>query len=239
MIKEHGVSMKTGVECEFFLFDAMEAPKLSDRLDTQDKPCYDSHALMRRSDLITELITYMEQLGWGPYQADHEDANGQFEINWNFADACVTADRHVFFKFMVRSLAEKHGFRASFMPKPFPDRTGNGCHTHISLHDSKSDENVFKQSAGFFAKQAFKTGEVYPLTDKGRHFMAGVLNRTKEVIAITNPTVNSYKRLHGVSTLSGATWAPSLISWGNNNRTVMIRIPDAPRCVGAVQCKEM
>ena len=123
--------MKSGVECEYFLISSV-GESIADPRDTQSKPCYDQSALMRRYDLIKEICDSMIELGWNPYQNDHEDANGQFEMNWDYDDSLVTADRHVFFKFMVKSLAEKHGLRATFMPKPFENLTGNGCHAHIS-----------------------------------------------------------------------------------------------------------
>ncbi len=115
---KQGMRMKTGVECEYFLVSP-DGSAVSDASDTQEKPCYDQSALMRRYDVISEICDCMIALGWGPYQNDHEDANGQFEMNWDFDDALVTADRHVFFKYMVKAIAEKHGLRATFMPKPF------------------------------------------------------------------------------------------------------------------------
>ena len=127
-----GLYVKTGVECEFFL-TSPDGTAISDAADKASKPCYDQQALMRRYDVIAEICDYMLELGWGPYQNDHEDANGQFEMNWNFDDSLTTADRHSFFKFMARSVAEKHGLRATFMPKPFPGLTGSGCHAHISV----------------------------------------------------------------------------------------------------------
>src|SRR4029450_1983853 len=125
---------KSGVECEFFLITP-DGKAVGDTLDTAEKPCYDQQALMRPSELITEIWRSMLSLGWSPYQNDHEDANGQFEMNWEYDDALKTADRHVFFKYMTKALAEKHGLRATFMPKPFPTLTGNGCHAHVSLWD--------------------------------------------------------------------------------------------------------
>ena len=135
------LQMKTGVECEFFLI-APDGSAISDAADTQIKPCYDQQALMRRYDIITEICDAMQTLGWQPYQNDHEDANGQFEMNWQYDDALVTADRMAFFKYMVKALAEKHGLRATFMPKPFVHLTGNGCHMHVSMWRGAS--NVFQ-----------------------------------------------------------------------------------------------
>ncbi|MGB2924351.1 MAG: type III glutamate--ammonia ligase, partial [Limnothrix sp.] len=130
-----GYRVKTGVECEYFLLSP-DGLDISDPGDRQSKPCYDQAALMRRFDVIAEICDIMLDLGWGAYQNDHEDANGQFEMNWAYADALVTADRHAFFKYMVKAIAEKHGFRATFMPKPFTHLTGNGCHTHLSVWDT-------------------------------------------------------------------------------------------------------
>ena len=142
---EAGLRVKTGIEAEFFLLTP-EGDKISDPFDTAEKPCYDQQAVMRRYDVVAEICDYMLDLGWGPYQNDHEDANGQFEMNWEFDDALVTADRHSFFKFMVKSVAEKHGLRATFMPKPVEGLTGNGCHAHISVWDLDGKVNAPWQS---------------------------------------------------------------------------------------------
>src|SRR6266404_4140646 len=139
--KTENYEMKTGVECEFFLVTP-DGKAIADGADEQEKPCYDQSALMRRYDVITEICDAMLSLGWNPYQNDHEDANGQFEMNWEYDNALVTADRHSFFKFMVKSVAEKHGLRATFMPKPFANLTGSGCHTHVSLWNGK--KNLFE-----------------------------------------------------------------------------------------------
>ncbi len=121
-LSKKNLIMKSGVECEYFLI-TQDGKQIADSRDTQSKPCYDQSALMRRYDLIKEICDCMIGLGWNPYQNDHEDANGQFEMNWDYSDCLNTADRHVFFKFMVKTLAEKHGLRATFMPKPFENLT--------------------------------------------------------------------------------------------------------------------
>ncbi|MBV9245174.1 MAG: type III glutamate--ammonia ligase, partial [Methylobacteriaceae bacterium] len=208
-------ALKTGVECEFFLI-SRDGTAISDAGDSQDKPCYDQSALMRRYDVITEICDAMLQLGWGPYQNDHEDANGQFEMNWTYADALVTADRHAFFKYMVKAIAEKHGLRATFMPKPFPNLTGNGCHAHVSLWSE--GKNGFEDAAGELG-----------VSSLGYQFIGGLMHSAQALAALTNPTVNSYKRLNAPRTLSGATWAPNSVTYTGNNRTHMIRIPDAGR----------
>ena len=212
-----GWRMKTGVECEFFLISS-DGRAISDPADTQEKPCYDQQALMRRYPVISEICDCMEQLGWEPYQNDHEDANGQFEMNWTYDDALRTADRHAFFKFMVKSVAEKHGMRATFMPKPFPQLTGNGCHCHVSLWNRAGSKNLFED----------KRNEL-GLSRTACHFLGGVLRHVGALCAIFNPTVNSYKRLDAPATQSGATWSPNAISYSGNNRTHMVRVPDAGR----------
>ena len=212
---ESGYEMKTGVECEYFLI-APDGSAISDGADTQAKPCYDQQALMRRYEVIKEICDAMIGLGWNPYQNDHEDANGQFEMNWEYDSCLRTADKHAFFKFMVKSIAEKHGLRATFMPKPFLNLTGNGCHAHVSLW-SKS-KNVFEDSQGELG-----------LSKEAYHFIGGLMHSADALAAITNPTVNSYKRINAPRTMSGATWSPNTVTYGGNNRTHMIRIPEAGR----------
>ncbi|MCU0566081.1 MAG: type III glutamate--ammonia ligase [Oculatellaceae cyanobacterium Prado106] len=212
-----GYRIKTGVECEYFLLSA-EGTELSDGRDRQSKPCYDQQALMRRYEVIREICDAMLSLGWGAYQTDHEDGNGQFEMNWKYADALITADRHAFFKYMVKSVAEKHGFRATFMPKPFAHLTGNGCHTHLSVWDTADQENLFADPQGELG-----------LSSLAYHFIGGVMYSAEALCAIANPTVNSYKRINAPVTASGATWSPNTVSYSGNNRTHTIRIPDAGR----------
>ena len=212
-----GMYVKTGVEAEFFLLTP-DGSQISDEYDTAAKPCYDQQAVMRRYDVIAEICDYMLELGWGPYQNDHEDANGQFEMNWEFDDVLNTADKHSFFKFMTKSVAEKHGFRATFMPKPVEGLTGNGCHAHISVWDKAGKTNVF-------ANDSMELG----LSSKGRHFLGGIMKHASALAAITNPTVNSYKRINAPRTMSGATWAPNTVTWTGNNRTHMARVPGPGR----------
>ncbi|WP_020188199.1 type III glutamate--ammonia ligase [Methylopila sp. 73B] len=215
LIARSGYQMKSGIEPEMFLVNA-DGTRISDPADTAEKPCYDQQALMRRYDVITEICDAMLQLGWAPYQNDHEDANGQFEMNWNYGPALQTADQHAFYKFMAKSIAEKHGLRATFMPKPFLNLTGSGCHAHVSLWDG--GKNLFADPAGELG-----------VSQLGYHFIGGLMHNTDAICALTNPTVNSYKRINAPRTTSGATWAPNSITYTGNNRTHMIRIPDAGR----------
>jgi len=212
-----GYRMKSGVECEYFLV-APDGNLVGDARDTQEKPCYDQAALMRRYDVIREICDCMIALGWEPYQNDHEDANGQFEMNWLYSDCLVTADRHAFFKYMVKSIAEKHGLRATFMPKPFATLTGSGCHAHVSLWNVGGSKNLFHDSKGELGLSAL-----------AYNFLGGILHSAEALTAVFNPTVNSFKRLDAPVTLSGATWSPNAISYSGNNRTHMVRIPDSDR----------
>ena len=214
-LKTQNLTMKSGVECEYFLISP-DGDSIADPRDTQSKPCYDQSALMRRYDLIKEICDCMIEMGWGPYQNDHEDANGQFEMNWDYADCLVTADRHVFFKYMVKSLAEKHGLRATFMPKPFQNLTGNGCHAHISVWTEKNNKFL-------------DNGDRYGLSKVAYNFLGGIMKLARPLSAFFNPTINSYRRINAPPTKSGASWSPSSISYSGNNRTHMIRIPDPGR----------
>jgi glutamine synthetase len=211
--EEQKLIVKTGIEAEFFLI-SKDGSEISDNFDTAEKPCYDQQALMRRYDVISQICDYMLAMGWKPYQNDHEDANGQFEMNWEYDGAMQTADKHSFFKFMVKSVAEMHDLRATFMPKPFKGLTGNGCHCHISVWDLDGKENAFSDSQMEFG-----------LSEYGRTFLGGLMTHATALSAITNPTVNSYKRLNAPRTTSGATWAPNTVTWTGNNRTHMVRVP--------------
>ena len=212
-----GYMVKSGVECEYFILNP-EGTAVSDPADLQPKPCYDQQALMRRYDMVAEICDHMQTLGWGPYQNDHEDANGQFEMNWDYSDALVTADRHSFFKYMVKTVAENYGFRATFMPKPLPSLTGNGCHAHISVWNNDGQTNLMEDSRGELG-----------LSELAYHFIGGLLKHATSITAVTNPVVNSYKRINAPRTTSGATWSPNTVTYSGNNRTHMIRIPDTDR----------
>ena len=209
------LQMKSGVECEYFLISE-DGSSIADKRDIQSKPCYDQSALMRRYNLIKEICDCMIEMGWGPYQNDHEDANGQFEMNWDYDDCLLTADRHTFFKFMVKTIAEKHGLRVTFMPKPFENLTGNGCHAHISVWDGSKNKFLDKSNNLGLSKMAY-------------NFLGGVIKNASSLSAFFNPTINSYRRINAPPTKSGASWSPSSISYTGNNRTHMIRIPDPGR----------
>ena len=214
-LAKQGLIMKSGVECEYFLISP-NGETIADPRDTQSKPCYDQSALMRRYELIKEICDCMIEMGWGPYQNDHEDANGQFEMNWDYSDCLTTADRHTFFKYMVKTISEKHGLRATFMPKPFHNLTGNGCHAHISIWQGKKNKFFDKKDKLGLSKTAY-------------NFLGGVIKNASSLSAFFNPTINSYRRINAPPTKSGASWSPSSISYTGNNRTHMIRIPDPGR----------
>ena len=214
-LSELGYGMKSGVECEYFLISP-DGNAIADNRDTQSKPCYVQSSLMRRYELIKEICDCMIEMGWGPYQNDHEDANGQFEMNWDYSDCLKTADRHTFFKFMVKTIAEKHDLRATFMPKPFENLTGNGCHAHISLWKGKKNIFLDKHDKLGLSKTAY-------------NFLGGIMKHASSLSTFFNPTINSYRRINAAPTKSGATWSPSSISYTGNNRTHMIRVPDPGR----------
>ena len=224
--QQAGYEFKMGLELEYFLIELLDdgSIRLADELDTLEKPCYDLNGLSRHYEFLTTVSRYVNELGWGNYANDHEDANGQFEQNFTYTDALTSCDRAIFFRYMVHQLAEQKGRRegkrilATFMPKPFSNLTGNGCHFHMSLWDG--DTNVFLDE-----DDARGLG----LSETAYGFIGGLKEHARAYSAITAPTVNSYKRLKLGSTASGATWSPVWISYGYNNRTQMLRIPGPGR----------
>jgi glutamine synthetase len=218
--KELGFEFKIGLELEYFLVQRREdgTIEIADAADTLDKPCYDMAGLTRRYDFLTTVSKYCNELGWGNYANDHEDANGQFEQNFLYDDALVSCDRAIFFRYMVHTLAEEHGMIATFMPKPFTRLTGSGCHFHMSLW--RDGENAFLEEAD---------PRGLGLSETAYRFIGGLKKHARAYSGVTAPTVNSYKRLKLGSTTSGATWSPVWISYGYNNRTQMLRIPAAGR----------
>ncbi len=218
--KELGHEFKLGLELEYFLVRRGEdgSIEIADAADTLEKPCYDMAGLTRRYDFLTTVSKYCNELGWGNYANDHEDANGQFEQNFAYDDALVSCDRAIFFRYMVHTLADQHGMIATFMPKPFTSLTGNGCHFHMSLW--RDGENVFLDKSD---------SRGLGLAPVAYNFVGGLKAHARAYSALTAPTVNSYKRLKLGSTTSGATWSPVWISYGYNNRTQMLRIPAAGR----------
>jgi glutamine synthetase len=222
LAREKGYVFKIGLEAEFFLLRREDGRlQVADRLDVLERPCYDMRALSRQYDFITALSKYETQLGWDNYANDHEDANGQFESNFVFADALTTADRVIFFRYMVQSLAHERGLLATFMPKPFSHLTGNGLHMHMSLWDPETDTNLFEDE---------HDSRGLGLSELAYRFLGGLLAHAKAYIAVTAPTVNSYKRLIVGAPTSGATWSPAYVTYGGNNRTQMIRVPAPGRC---------
>jgi glutamine synthetase len=216
-IAEQGYELRIGAELEYFLLRRGEdgSLQLADPLDTLEQPCYDMRALTRNLDFVSEVANAVTGLGWDNYATDHEDANGQFEQNFQFDEALSTCDRSIFFRYMVESLAQQRGLLATFMPKPFANLTGNGCHFHVSLW--KDGQNVFHRDP---AEDPRGLG----LSEIGYQFIGGLIAHAKSYIAITAPTVNSYKRLIVGAPTSGATWAPAYVSYGHNNRTQMLRV---------------
>jgi glutamine synthetase len=215
-----GFQFKMGLELEYFLVTQGDdgSIRIADPYDTLEKPCYDMAGLTRQYDFLTTVSRFCNGLGWGNYANDHEDANGQFEQNFTYDDALVSCDRAIFFRYMVHTLAEHNGMIATFMPKPFSDLTGNGCHFHMSLWDG--DRNLFLDESD---------PRGLGLSELAYNFIGGLKTHARATSALTAPTVNSYKRLKVGTTASGATWSPVWISYGYNNRTQMLRIPGPGR----------
>jgi glutamine synthetase len=214
--RDDGLEFKIGLELEYFLLRRTDngGVEPADPLDDLEKPCYDLRGLTRNYEFLTTVSRYLNELGWGNYANDHEDANGQFEQNFTYAEALVSCDRAIFFRYMVHTLAQRQGLLATFMPKPFTNLTGNGCHFHMSLW--RDGENLFLDE---------DDPRGLGLSETAYHFMGGLKAHARAYSAITAPTVNSYKRLKLGSTASGATWSPVWVSYGYNNRTQMLRIP--------------
>jgi glutamine synthetase len=216
-LAKKGLTLYTGIEPEFMLLkrtaDGGVAPY--DDTDTLEKPCYDYKGLARGAEYLQRVVDAVRQVGIDVYQIDHEDAHGQFEVNFTYDDALTTADRHIFFKMAATEIAHQMGMIASFMPKPFPTRTGSGAHFHLSIGNART-KNLFHDARD-------KRG--LGLSKMGYHFLGGLLHHARALTAVCAPTVNSYKRLVVGRALSGATWAPAYISYGDNNRTCMVRIP--------------
>jgi glutamine synthetase len=215
-----GYEFMMGLELEYFLLRSTGdgGIELADPLDDLEKPCYDLKGLTRAYDFLSTVSRYVNELGWGNYANDHEDANGQFEQNFTYADALSSCDRAIFFRYMVHTLAQQRGLLATFMPKPFSHLTGNGCHFHMSLWDG--DRNLFLDD---------DDPRGLGLSETAYHFIAGLKEHARAYSAVTAPTVNSYKRLKLGTTTSGATWSPVWVSYGYNNRTQMLRIPGPGR----------
>lgn len=216
--EERGYVLKTGVEAEYHLVrrTADGGIEVADPLDNSEKPCYEAKGLTRMWDHLTRISGYLNELGWGNYANDHEDACGQFEQNFKYAEALETADRTVFFRYMVHVLAHEQGMAATFMPKPFSHLTGNGLHMHASMW-SEDDEPLFYDE---------NDPQQLELSEIGYQFLAGQLEHARGMSSVICPTVNSYKRIGAMAPDSGATYAPGYLTYGGDNRTVMLRVPE-------------
>jgi glutamine synthetase len=216
-LSERGLTMHTGIEPEFMLLSRRADGSLgpADPTDDLDKPCYDYKGLSRTREMLDEMVGALRDVGIDVYQIDHEDGNGQFEVNFTYADALKSADNFTFVKMAASEIAHKHGMIATFMPKPFSNRTGSGAHFHVSL-SSAAQKNAFYDATD-------KSG--LGLSTLAYHFLGGVLAHARALCAVAAPSVNSYKRLVVGRSLSGATWAPAYIAYGDNNRTACVRIP--------------
>jgi glutamine synthetase len=220
--RERGLEYNVGCEAEYFLVRRVEAGgiEVADPLDRSEAPCYDAKGLTRMFDHLTTVSKYMNRLGWANYANDHEDANGQFEQNFAYSDALTSADRLIFFRYMVHTVAHQAGLAATFMPKPFANLTGSGLHLHSSLWDAKSGTELF-------ADENDPRG--LGLSEMAYHYIGGLVAHGPALAGVTCPTVNSYKRFGVGAPQSGATWAPAYATYGGNNRTQMLRVPEGGR----------
>ncbi|MAS53422.1 MAG: type III glutamate--ammonia ligase [Pimelobacter sp.] len=218
-----GLEARVGAEVEYFLLrrEADGSLVTADPGDRSARPCYDARGVTRMYEHLAAVSRAMNELGWGNYANDHEDGNGQFEQNFDYADALTTADRVISLRYLISMLAHERDMVATFMPKPFADRTGSGLHLHLSLW--RDGESTFPVGDGATDPRGLG------LSPTAYSFAAGILEHASALQAVLGPSVNSYKRTGAVSTTSGASWAPRLPTYGGNDRTHFLRIPDHHR----------
>ena len=215
--KKLGYRVNLGIECEIFLVKYDNGRVIpANPKDILPKAAYDVVGLLENFEWLTEVVSHMNALGWEVHSFDHEDANSQFEFDFAYADILKTADRFVLWRLMMKEISRQHGFDATFMPKPYNDRTGSGAHFNLSIESIEDGKNLFgdpndKRGCGL-SKLAYQC-------------IAGILEHAPAIVATTCPTVNSYKRLVKTGSMTGYTWAPIFISYGANNRTHMLRVP--------------
>jgi glutamine synthetase len=217
---ELGLGMHLGIECEVFVVRLTEEGKLEIPNSDDDliKSCYDVKRFMDRYVWLDKMATAIDKLGWGLYSFDHEDANSQFEFDFKYADALTMCDRYIFFRYMAKQYAAEEGLLATFMPKPFADKTGSGAHFNMSLYDLETGRNLF-------ACPPEEDPRGLGITELGYHFIAGILKHGPALCAAWAPTVNSYKRLIRRGLMAYYSWAPVFNSYGRNNRTNSLRVP--------------
>lgn len=226
-----GYVLNCGFEPEHFLVvrNPDGSIKIWDPLgiDTLAKPCYDFKGMSQAMDYLQDIIRYGNQLGFEIYQSDHEDANGQYEINFGWTNALHSSDRLTLFRMMTSQVAAKYGCLATYMAKPFNDKTGSGAHLHFHVADVKTGRNLFPLEPG--AEDTKQLG----LSKLAVHYIGGLLKHIRAITAVASPTVNCYRRIQSgefvFSSTSGYTWTPAFASYGDNNRTQLLRCPNSNR----------
>ncbi|MHB8689708.1 MAG: type III glutamate--ammonia ligase [Solirubrobacteraceae bacterium] len=215
-----GFRFNLGIETEFYFVTVDETGRPSpwNPHDALDKPCYDAIGALESLHFLDEMVGYMNTMGWDVHSFDHEDGNGQYEFDFSYTDALAMADRFMLFRMMAKEVARSRGLEATFMPKPFSNKTGGGAHFNMSLASVDSGANLFTPEPG---EDRYGCG----ISTLGYQFLDGILRHAPAIVAVTCPTVNSYKRLVKQGSMSGSTWAPVFISYGRNNRTHMVRVP--------------
>ena len=214
-VKREGYNFNVGIEPEHFLVTRKADGSIAiwdpNNFDTLEKACYDYKGIAGVMDYLRDMMDGLNRLGWDSYQSDHEDANGQYEVNFAYSDALTTADRYTFFKMMTSQLAQKYGAIATHMPKPFTNRTGSAAHIHFHLADAQTGENLFLDESD---------PKGLGLSELAYHFIGGIMAHAPALCGVTSPTVNCYKRLQvGTASLHGSTsgyiWTPAFVFlWG-------------------------
>jgi glutamine synthetase len=217
---EMGFGMNLGIEAEVYVLKqnedgSLEVPNPDDKLT---KPCYDARGFLDQFTWLDKMATTINDLGWDLYSFDHEDANGQYEFDFQYADAVTSCDRYTFLRMMAKAYAKEEGLIATFMPKPFADKTGNGAHFNMSLYDLETGKNLFARDP---KDDPYGLG----LSELGYYYIGGIIKHGKALCAAFAPTVNSYKRLVRQGDMPYFTWAPVFNSFGSNNRTNSVRVP--------------
>jgi glutamine synthetase len=223
-----GFKFNLGIECEVYLVrrEGDRAVPANPR-ETSPRPCYDAALLLDHLRYLDEVVSYMDKLGWHTHSFDHEDSNCQFEFDFSYADVLTMADRFVLWRMMTKEVAHRLGWEATFMAKPYANRTGSGAHFNMSLANIETGKNVFGD-----AQDNRRCG----LSKVAYQFIGGIKKHAPAIVAVTCPTVNSYKRLIKTGSMTGYTWAPIFISYGGNNRTHMLRVPAVRPQIEGQEC---
>jgi glutamine synthetase len=216
-----GFAMNLGVETEFYLYRTSALPDLVPRFESsviEPTPAYDARSVIDSLEFFSDLTKHMEAAGYGLYSFDQEGGEGQYELDFGYAEVLTMCDRLTHLRLMLTALAQKVDATVTFMPRPQTHSWGSGAHMNMSLVSTTTGENAFVEADGTWTKTALS-------------FAAGVLRHAKALTALTCPTVNSYKRLSPKLTDGSVSWAPVWARYGTNNRSCMLRLPGNRPCI--------